>query len=89
MSLPPEITLDEFRQVVEMLRTTIAGMAELAGRVKALEETNEASLAAYLALKDSQHHLFETYKAQQEINVLFRQGLDNLLAAIGNNDIKH
>jgi hypothetical protein len=89
MSLPPEITLEEFRHVVEMLRTTLAGMADLADRVKALEETNEASLAAYVALKDSQQHLFETYKAQQQINVLFREGLDNLLAAIGNNDIKN
>src|SRR5690242_17939007 len=29
MSLPPEITFADFRQLVEMLQTTIAGMSEL------------------------------------------------------------
>ncbi len=89
MSPPPEIPLEEFRQVLEMLRTVISEMADLRDRIKTLEEANQASLEAYVALRDNQQHLFETYKAQQELNVLFRQGLDNLLAALGNNNTKH
>jgi hypothetical protein len=38
MPLPPEISIEDFRRVVEMLQTTIAGMSDLADRVRALEE---------------------------------------------------
>jgi predicted RNA-binding Zn ribbon-like protein len=83
MSLPPEINLDDFRQLVEMLQTAISGMSNLAERVRALEEANEASYAAALALKDNQQQLFEAQKAQQEVNTILKDSLDKLLMAIG------
>ena len=58
-SIPPEITFADFRQLVEMLQTTITGMSDLADRVRALEEANQASYTAALALKDNQQQLFE------------------------------
>jgi transcriptional regulator of heat shock response len=88
MAVPPEITFEEFRQLVEMLKITIAGMSELGDRVSALEDVNNHSLAAALALKESQQQLYEAFQAQQQVNALFKQGLDNLLAAIGNNTTK-
>lgn len=85
MPLPPEITYADFRQLVEMLQTTIGGMADLAERVRALEDANQASYAAAIALKENQQHLFEAQKAQQEVNSLLKQSLDRLLAAINTN----
>jgi predicted RNA-binding Zn ribbon-like protein len=85
MPLPPEITLADFRQLVEMLQTTIAGMSELADRVRALEEANHASYAAAVALKENQQQLFDAQKAQQEVNALLKQTLDKLLAAMSTN----
>lgn len=82
MSLP-EISFEDFRRVVEMLQTTISGMAELANRVKALEEANDAHYAAALALRETQQQLFDAYKAQQELNTLMKQSLDTLLRVIG------
>jgi len=82
MSLP-EITFEDFRRVVEMLQTTIGGMADLANRVKVLEEANDAHYAAAVALRESQQQLFEAYKAQQELNILMKQSLDTLLRVIG------
>jgi predicted RNA-binding Zn ribbon-like protein len=87
MPMPPEITFEDFRNLVEMLKTTIAGMAGLADRIKALEEANQASYAAALALKDNQQQLFEAHKSQQEVNALLKQSLDKLLAAIGSNKL--
>jgi predicted RNA-binding Zn ribbon-like protein len=83
MSLPPEITLQDFRQLVELLQTAIAGMAGLADRVAALEEANQAHYAAAVALKENQQQLFEAQKAQQEVNALLKQSLDQLLQAVG------
>lgn len=83
--MPPEITLDDFRQLVEMLQTTISGMSALADRVKALEDSNGASYAAALALKENQQQLFEAQKAQQEVNALLKHSLDQLLAAMSTN----
>jgi hypothetical protein len=83
--MPPEITIDDFRQLVEMLQTTIAEMSDLANRVKALEDANQASYTAALALKENQQQLFDTQKAQQEVNVLLKQSLDKLLAAMATN----
>ena len=74
-SIPPEITFADFRQLVEMLQTTISGMAGLADRIRALEEANQASYAAALALKDNQQQLFDAQKAQQEVNALLKQSL--------------
>ena len=85
MSLPPEITIADFRQLVEMLQTTIAGMSDLADRVRSLEEANQASYTAALALKDNQQQLFDAQKAQQEVNHLLKQSLDKLLAAMSTN----
>ncbi len=85
MSLPPEISIDDFRQLVEMLHTAIAGMSSLAERVKALEEANDASYAAAVALKENQQQLFEAQKAQQEVNTILKDSLDKLLMAIGHN----
>jgi len=82
MSLPSEITFEDFRRLVEMLQTAIAGMSDLSERVKALEEANQASYTAALALKDNQQQLFEAQKAQQEVNQLLKQSLDKLLAAM-------
>jgi predicted RNA-binding Zn ribbon-like protein len=82
MPVPPEITFDDFRQLVEMLQTTISGMSDLAGRVKALEDANQASYAAALALKENQQQLFDAQRAQQEVNALLKQSLDKLLAAM-------
>jgi len=82
MSLP-EITFEDFRRVVEMLQTTIGGMADLANRVKVPEEANDAHYAAAVALRESQQQLFEAYKAQQELNTLMNQSLDTLLRVIG------
>jgi hypothetical protein len=88
MSMPPEISLDDFRQLVEMLQTAISGMSNLAERVKALEEANEASYAAALALKDNQQQLFEAQKAQQEVNNILKDSLDKLLMAIGSTRVQ-
>jgi len=88
MSMPPEISLDDFRQLVEMLQTAISGMSHLAERVRALEEANEASYAAALALKDNQQQLFEAQKAQQEVNNLLKDSLDKLLLAIGSTRVQ-
>ena len=85
MPLPPEITLSDFRQLVEMLQTTIGGMSDLADRVRALEEANQASYAAAVALKENQQQLFDAQKAQQEVNALLKQTLDKLLAAMNTN----
>jgi DNA-binding ferritin-like protein len=82
--MPPEVTFEDFRRLVEMLQQTIAGMAGLAERVKALEDANQASYAAALALKSNQEQLFEAQKAQQEVNALLKESLDKLLRAIGN-----
>jgi hypothetical protein len=81
-SIPPEITLADFRQLVEMLQTTISGMSDLADRVRALEDANQASYAAAVALKENQQQLFDAQKAQQEVNTLLKQSLDKLLAAM-------
>jgi len=86
--MPPEISLDDFRQLVEMLQTAIGGMSNLAERVRALEEANEASYAAALALKDNQQQLFEAQKAQQEVNTLLKDSLDKLLLAIGSTRVQ-
>lgn len=80
--MPPEISLDDFRQLVEMLQQAISGMSTLAERVKALEEANEASYAAALALKDNQQQLFEAQRAQQEVNTILKDSLDKLLMAL-------
>lgn len=85
MPLPPEITFADFRQLVEMLQTTISGMADLADRVRALEEANQASYTAAVALKENQQQLFDAQKAQQEVNQLLKQSLDKLLAAMSTN----
>ncbi len=84
-SIPPEITFADFRQLVEMLQTTITGMSDLADRVRALEEANQASYAAAVALKENQQQLFDAQKAQQEVNTLLKQSLDKLLAAMNTN----
>src|SRR5579862_723578 len=68
MENPGPISLEEFRQLVEMLRTTITGMSDLADRVKALEDSNNQSLAAAVALKENQQQLYEAYQAQQKLN---------------------
>ena len=81
----PEISFEDFRRVVEMLQTTITGMADLANRVKALEDANDAHFAAAVALRESQQQLFEAYKAQQELNTLVKQSLDTLLRVMGTN----
>jgi len=86
--MPPEISLDDFRQLVEMLQTAIGGMSNLAERVRALEEANEASYAAALALKDNQQQLFEAQKAQQEVNNILKDSLDKLLLAIGSTRVQ-
>ena len=86
--MPPEISLDDFRQLVEMLQTAISGMSNLAERVRALEEANEASYAAALALKDNQLQLFEAQKAQQEVNNILKDSLDKLLLAIGSTRVQ-
>ena len=85
MPLPPEISFADFRQLVEMLQTTIAGMSDLADRVRALEEANQASYSAALALKENQQQLFDAQKAQQEVNQLLKHSLDKLLAAMTTN----
>jgi hypothetical protein len=83
--MPPEISFEDFRRLVEMLQQTIGGMAGLAERVKALEDANEASYSAALALKANQEQLFAAQKAQSEVNALLKESLDKLLKAIGNN----
>jgi hypothetical protein len=80
-----EITFEDFRQVVEMLQTAISGMSDLAGRVKALEDANQASYNATVALKENQQQLFEMQKGQQEVLGLLKRSLDQLLTAIGGN----
>ncbi|HUB31792.1 MAG TPA: hypothetical protein VMA31_02145 [Bryobacteraceae bacterium] len=83
MSLSPEISFDDFRKLVETLQAAIQGMADLASRVQALEDANQAQYAAAVALKENQQQLFEAQKAQQEVNALLKQSLDQLLRAIG------
>jgi len=81
-TIPPEITFADFRQLVEMLQQAIAGMSDLAERVRALEEANQAHYNAAVALKENQQELFEAQKAQQEVNTILKQSLDKLLAAM-------
>lgn len=83
--MPSEISFDDFRQVVEMLQTAIGQMSELAGRVKSLEDANQASYTAAVALKENQEQLFEMQKSQQEVLNLMKRSLDQLLNAIGGN----
>jgi hypothetical protein len=89
MAISPEITFEDFRRLVETLQTAIAGMSSLAERVKVLEDANNASYAAALALKENQQQLFEAQKAQQQVNELLKKGMDQLLGAIGNNSTTH
>lgn len=83
MDLPPEVSLEDFRNLVDMLKTAIQGMRELHDRVRVLEEANDAHLEAAMALKDSQMKLFEAQKAQQDLNLLVKESLDTLLRTIG------
>ncbi len=83
--MQPEISFEDFRRLVEMLQQAIAGMSGLAERIKALEDANEASYQAAVALKENQQQLFEAQKSQQEINTLLKESIDKLLRAIGNN----
>jgi predicted RNA-binding Zn ribbon-like protein len=85
MAVSPEITFEDFRRLVETLQAAIAGMSSLAERVKSLEDANNASYAAAVALRENQQQLFEAQKAQQQVNELLKKGLDQLLGAIGNN----
>ena len=85
MAISPEITFEDFRRLVETLQVAVAGMSSLAERVKALEDANNASYAAALALKENQQQLFEAQKSQQQVNELLKKGLDQLLGAIGSN----
>lgn len=85
MSLPPGITFEDFRRLVEMLQTAIQQMSDLANRVRALEEANDAHLTAALALKDSQQQLYEAQKAQQEVNTLVKQTLETLMRSARQN----
>ncbi|HEX3879972.1 MAG TPA: hypothetical protein VHW24_23480 [Bryobacteraceae bacterium] len=80
-----EIGLDDFRNIVEMLQKTIAGMSDLAERVKALEDANQESYTAAVALKENQQQLFEMQKSQQEVLGLMKNSLDQLLRAISGN----
>ncbi len=80
-----EISFEDFRRLVEMLQTAITGMSDLAGRVRALEEANQASYTTALALKENQQQLFEMQKGQQEVLALLKRSLDHLLSAIGGN----
>jgi hypothetical protein len=83
--MPSEISFEDFRNVVEMLQTAIGQISELAGRVKALEDANQASYSAAVALKENQQQLFEMQKGQQEVLGLMKKSLDQLLAAISGN----
>jgi hypothetical protein len=80
-----DVSLEDFRSVVEMLQTAIGQISELAGRVRALEEANQASYSAAVALKENQQQLFEMQKGQQEVLGLMKRSIDQLLAAIGGN----
>ena len=80
-----DISLEDLRNVVENLQAALATISELAGRVKALEEANEASYNAAVALKENQLQLFEMQKGQQEVLGLMKRSLDQLLTAISGN----
>ena len=83
--MPTDISFEDFRNVVEMLQTAIGQISELAGRVKALEDANQASYSAAVALKENQQQLFEMQKGQQEVLGLMKKSLDQLLSAISGN----
>jgi regulator of replication initiation timing len=85
MPLPPDITFEDFRKLVEMVQTTIAELSDLCARVKALEEANEAHYSAAVALRDNLEKMFEAQKAQQEVNSMIRQSIDQLLQAMRGN----
>lgn len=87
--MPPEISLDDFRSLVDMLQKALHEMSALAERIDALEKANAASYEAAVALKDSQQQLYEAQKAQQEVNRLMKQSLDELLAAMGHSRTIH
>ena len=78
MAISPEITFEDFRRLVETVQAAIAGMSSLADRVKALEDANNASYAAAVALKENQQQLFEAQKAQQQVNELLKKSMDQL-----------
>jgi predicted RNA-binding Zn ribbon-like protein len=80
--MPSEITFEDFRKVVDTLQAAVSGMADLAARVRALEEANQAQYATAVALKENQQQLFESQKAQQEVNALLKHSLDQLLRAL-------
>jgi hypothetical protein len=81
--MPPEISFEDFRRLVETLQAAVSGMSGLAERIRALEDANDASYSAALALKQNQEQLFEAQKAQQEVNVMLKESLDKLLRYIG------
>jgi hypothetical protein len=83
--MPSDINIEDFRSVVEMLQTAIHQISEIAGRVKALEDANQASYSTAVALKENQQQLFEMQKGQQEVLGLMKRSLDQLLSAIGGN----
>jgi len=87
MALPPEITIEDLRNLVNMVQAAIHELRDLAQRVDALEKANEASYEAAVALKDNQRELYEAQKSQQEVNKLMKQSLDRLLEALGPNNI--
>jgi hypothetical protein len=83
--MQPDISLDDLRSVIEKLQAAIDTISDLAGRVKALEDANEASYNAAVALKENQMQLFEMQKGQQEVLGLMKRSLDQLLTAISGN----
>ncbi|HXS94274.1 MAG TPA: hypothetical protein VN736_06695 [Candidatus Limnocylindrales bacterium] len=89
MSLPPDLTMEDFRNLVETLQRAISEMSSLAERIDALEKANAASYEAAVALKDSQQQLYEAQRAQQEVNRLMKQSLDDLLVVMGRKTTVH
>lgn len=87
--LPPDVTMEDFRNLVETLQRAITEMSGLAARIDALEKANAASYEAAVALKDSQQQLYEAQRAQQEVNRLMKQSLDDLLAVMGRKTTVH
>ena len=81
--MPPEISFETLPPPGRDAATDDRGDGGPGRPGKGMEDANEASYSAALALKSNQEQLFEAQKAQQEVNSLLKESLDKLLRAIG------
>ena len=72
MPAEPEVTLDQVRDILEMLRRTIEGASQLAGRVEVLEKAVQQTYKIVETVQDHQTRIMEGFErhtsAQNKLN---------------------